>query len=167
MAMAGSRALLTCLLIVGMPVIKAVAQAVDPAAAPTAPRYCAALRMITQLAASKDRFVSIAGKARDGNYLETTSSLPGWHDCSLYGPRTYTCDSAGMPSREIAEAAHAATLLEFKACLGPGWSEASDRSSASYVVLHEARRPVSITLSTDETEQKQHVVRVIVFRRGN
>jgi len=93
--------------------------------------------------------------------------LPGWKDCSLYGPRTYSCDSAELPSRAAAEAAQAATLVDFKACLGPEWSEAPDRSSPNYVVLHAAGQPVSITLSTDENGQKQHVVRVIVFRRGN
>ena len=141
----------------------AAAQAADVAPAP----YCTELRQVTALAASKDRFASIVGKPREGNYLDTSLPLPGWKDCSLYGPRTYTCDSAELPSLAAAEAAQAATLVEFKACLGPGWSEAPDRSSPNYVVLHTAWQPVSITLSTDQTEAKQHVVRVIVFRRGN
>jgi hypothetical protein len=167
--MARSRAISACLLVVSTTLLVAetFAQAVDPAAAPTAARYCAALRMVTALAASKDRFASIAGKARDGNYLDTSLPLPGWHDCSLYGPRTYTCDSAELPSSEAAVALQATVLREFKACLGNGWSEAPDHSSPNYVVLHDASRPVSITLSTDETEQKQHVVRVILFRRSN
>src|SRR5215831_16628590 len=41
------------------------------------------------------------------------------------------------------------------------------RSSPSYVVLHGAARPVAITLSTDQTDNKKHVVRLIVFVRRN
>jgi hypothetical protein len=164
-----SRAFSTCLLIVSatLPVSEADAQSAGLAGNPTTAGYCPELRQITELAASKARFASIAGTPRDGNYLNTSLPLSGWKDCSLYGPRTYTCDSSELPSREAAEALQATMLREFKACLGTGWSEAPDRSSPSYVVLHDASHPVSITLSTDETEQKQHVVRVIVFRRGN
>jgi hypothetical protein len=54
-----------------------------------------------------------------------------------------------------------------KTCLGAGWSQASDRSSPSYAVLHHAARPVSITLSTDQTDDRKHVVRLIVFVRRN
>src|SRR5262245_38463764 len=78
-------------------------------------RYCAELRQVTALAAGKDRFAPIAGKPREGNYLDTTLSLPGWKDCSLYGPRTYTCDSAELPSLAAAEAAQSETLVAFKA----------------------------------------------------
>ena len=46
-------------------------------------------------------------------------------------------------------------------------AEAAERSSPSYVVLHDAARPVSITLSTDQTDNKKHVVRLIVFVRRN
>jgi hypothetical protein len=53
-----------------------------------------------------------------------------------------------------------------KACLGEGWSEAAERSSAGYVVLHNATRSISITLSTDQTDDKRHVVRLILFFRS-
>jgi hypothetical protein len=33
--------------------------------------------------------------------------------------------------------------------------------------LHDAARPVSITLSTDQTDGKKYVVRLIVFVRRN
>jgi hypothetical protein len=163
------RGLCTCLLPLGalLPVGCIAAFADDAAGAARAVRYCAELRQVVELAASKDRFAAIAGKPREGNYLDTSLPLPGWQNCSLYGPRTYTCDSAELASREAADRAQAATLAEFKSCLGSAWSEASDRSSPNYVVLHHARQPVSITLSTDETEQRQHIVRVIVFRRSN
>jgi len=66
-----------------------------------------------------------------------------------------------------AEKARAAILDQVKACLGAGWTEAAERSSPSYVVLQDAARPVAITLSTDQTDNKKHVVRLIVFVRRN
>ena len=144
------------------------AQGVGSSAASKAVRYCSELERVTELAISEDRFAAITGKAREGNFLETRLALPGWKDCSLYGLGTYTCDSPkDTRTARAAEAAQTATLREVKACLGDAWSEATNRSSQSYVILHHVGYPVSITLSTDETEQKQHVVRVIVFRRSN
>jgi hypothetical protein len=82
------------------------------------------------------------------------------------GPLAY-CDSAALDSAQAAQQAQAEILQQAKACLGEGWSEAPDRGSANYVVLHSALRPVSITLSTDQTDDKKHVVRLIMFVRGN
>jgi hypothetical protein len=93
--------------------------------------------------------------------------LPDWKDCSLYGAATYTCDSAEMESAEAAAMARSATLRQVKSCLGAGWSEAAERSNPSYVVLRNAARPVSITVSTDQTESKKYVVRLTVFVRRN
>jgi hypothetical protein len=72
-----------------------------------------------------------------------------------------------MGTAEEAEKARAAILGQVKACLGASWTEAAERSSPSYVVLHDAARPVSITLSTDQTDGKKYVVRLIVFVRRN
>jgi hypothetical protein len=102
-----------------------------------------------------------------GNFTDTRLTLTGWQDCSLYGPATYTCDSRALGSAEDAETAQARMLHEIKACLGETWSEAKERSSSRYVVLHSALRPISITLSTDETDAKEHLVRLIVFVRRN
>src|SRR5258705_226684 len=55
--------------------------------------YCPDLKRLAALAATKDRFAGIAGRPRDGNFVETTLPLAGWRDCALYGPRSYTCDS--------------------------------------------------------------------------
>jgi hypothetical protein len=93
--------------------------------------------------------------------------LAGWKDCSLYGAATYTCDSAEMDTAEDADEARRDILDRVKSCLGAGWAEAAERSSPSYVVLHNAARPVSITLSADQTESKRHVVRLTVFVRRN
>ena len=58
-------------------------------------------------------------------------------------------------------------LDELKACLGNAWTEAKERSSPKYVVLHNAARPISITLSTDETADRKHIVHLIMFVRKN
>ena len=130
-----------------------------------APAYCSELKQIASLAMTKGRFSDIAGKPQQGDFHATNLPLPGWKDCSLYGASTYTCDSVEVDTAQRAEAAQAAILQEIKACLGQGWSEADGRSSPSHVVLHSALRPVSITLSMDATDNKTHVVHLIVFIR--
>src|SRR5215472_4016354 len=153
--------------------IMAVAVASLPAAAlaqsarPQVPPYCFDLSRIVDLAVTKERFASIAGRPRQGDYVDTSLVLADWKDCSLYGAATYTCESAEMESADEAAMAKSAIMRQVKSCLGAGWSEAADRSNPSYVVLRNAARPVSITLSTDQTDNKKHVVRLIVFVRRN
>jgi hypothetical protein len=72
-----------------------------------------------------------------------------------------------MRTAQEAQKAQARDLHQIKACLGEAWTEAPDRSSSSYAVLHAAQGPVSITLSTDETDKNEHVVRLILFVRRN
>ena len=150
----------TCMIVA----ISSAAMAEDDVTS-TAP-YCGDLKRVVVLAMSGGRFAPIAGAPRAGNFTDTTLSLPGWTGCALYGSATYTCDSPAVGSAG-AERAQAALLREIKACLGEGWDEAADRSSARYVVLRSALRPVSITLSTDETGARTHVVHLIVFARRN
>src|SRR5215468_12320790 len=132
-----------------------------------APPYCFDLSRVVDLAVTKERFASIAGRPRQGDFRDTSLMLPNWKDCSLYGAATYTCDSAEMESAAEAEKARAATLEHVKSCLGAGWAEAAERASPSYVVLHNMAQPVAITLSTDQTDSKKYVVRLIVFLRRN
>jgi len=132
-----------------------------------APPYCFDLTRIVDLAVTKERFASIAGRPRPGDFRDASLILAGWKDCSLYGAATYTCDSAEMDTAEEAEGARRDMLDQVKSCLGAGWAEAAERSSPSYVVLHNAARPVSITLSTDQTDRKRHVVRLTIFVRRN
>jgi hypothetical protein len=134
--------------------------------APTAP-YCSDLKRVAALALSHEKFASITGKAREGNFLDTTLPLPGWSNCSLYGAGTYTCDSRALTSASAAEQAQAETLREIAGCFGDTWTEAHDRSSVNYVVLHSRAAPLSITLSTDQTERNEHIVRLILFIRRN
>src|SRR5262245_1144797 len=152
-------------LAVAMASLPAIALAQD--ARPQAPSYCFDLSRVVDLAMTKERLASIAGRPRQGDFRDTRLVLKDWKDCSLYGAATYTCDSSAMDTAEEAEKARAATLQQVKACLGAGWAEAAERSSPSYVVLHDAARPVSITLSTDQTDGKKYVVRLIVFVRRN
>jgi hypothetical protein len=140
----------------------AVGQHADSQAAP----YCPDLKHLAELAMSKERFASISRSPRQGNFVDTSLTLTGWKDCSLYGASTYTCDSAPLASAADAERAQSEFLQQMKTCLGEGWSEATERSSAAYVVLHHALRPISITLSTDQTDDKKHVVHLILFVRG-
>jgi hypothetical protein len=153
------------LLALAMASLPAIASAQDARA--QAPPYCFDLSRVVDLAMTKERFASIAGRPRQGSFQNTSLVLAGWKDCSLYGPATYTCDSSQMDTAEDAEKARAAILDQVKACLGAGWVEAAERSSPSYVVLHDAARPLAITLSTDQTDNKKHVVRLIVFVRRN
>jgi hypothetical protein len=132
-----------------------------------APPYCSDLQRVTVLAMTRERFASIAGKPREGNFLETSLALTGWNNCALYGAATYTCDSPALDSALDAERAQAELLRQIKTCLGEGWAEATDRSSPNYVVLHNALRPVSITLSTHQSDEHRHVVHLNVFVRRN
>ena len=116
------------------------------------PAYCAELQRVVALALSKDRFASITGKPQQGNFLETTLPLTGWHGCSLYGSGTYTCDSPEFDSAGQAQAAQVDMVQQVKTCLGSEWSEALNQSSPTYVILQNNKRPVSITLSTDQTD---------------
>jgi hypothetical protein len=129
--------------------------------------YCSDLQRLAEIAMTRERFASITGKPRDGNFLETSLALTGWTNCALYGAATYTCDSPPLDSAQEAETAQARLVQDIKACLGEGWAEARERSSPNYVVLHHALRPVSITLSTDRTDDQRHIVHLNVFVRRN
>src|ERR1700730_965071 len=49
-----------------------------PAFPADAAAYCPDLKRLAALAATKDRFAGIAGRPRDGNFVETTLPLAGW-----------------------------------------------------------------------------------------
>jgi hypothetical protein len=127
--------------------------------------YCADLLRVVTLAQTGGRFDSIAGKAREGNFKDTILPLAGWQECSLYGAGMYTCDTQAFGSAAEADAGQAKTRREILGCLGIEWAEIKDRSSPGYVVLHPLRGPASITLSRDENDNKQHVVRLTLFIR--
>lgn len=137
----------------------AAESAADPAA------YCPALQRVLVLALSKQKFAEIAGRPREGSYVDTTLPLPGWADCSLYGSRTYTCDSVELADIGAARKAEAVILRDLKACVGPSWVEDLARSSPGYAVLRSANAPLSMTISRDQTGDA-YVVRLIVFLRG-
>jgi hypothetical protein len=129
--------------------------------------YCGDLKRVASLASARDRFASLAGKPREGNFSDTILPLTGWKDCSLYGSGMYTCDSPGLLTRNEAEKAQARATDEILSCFAGGWLEIKDRSSPGYVVLHPARGPASITLSIDEGDSKEFIVRMTLFVRGS
>jgi hypothetical protein len=106
------------LLALAMASLPALASAQD--ARSQAPPYCFDLTRVVDLAMTKERFASIAGRPRQGSFQETSLVLANWKDCSLYGAATYTCDSSEMDTAEEAEKARAAILDQVKACLGAG-----------------------------------------------
>jgi hypothetical protein len=145
--------------------VVALTQAGSAVRADDAAAYCPALARVAGLALTKDRFASIIGKPREGNFLETTLPLPGWADCSFYGTRTYACDSQPLASADDAERAFTRTLGEVKSCLRDSWAEDQSRGSPGYAVVHDDRQFASITINTDKTEKNEHVVRLILFLR--
>jgi hypothetical protein len=150
------RALTTAALINVVP----IAQAAE------VPSYCPELKQVAALALTRDKFVSIIGPAREGNFLDSKVSLRGWGDCSFYGTRTYTCDSQGFKTADEGSAAHSRVLEEVKSCLRGSWAEVESRASPGYAVLHDERDSASITINTDLTEKGEHVVRLILFLRS-
>jgi hypothetical protein len=127
--------------------------------------YCPELKQVVAHASAQNQFASIAGKPREGNFLGTSLPLPGWRDCALYGMRTYTCDSRELRTVDEALKERLEIVEQIKACL-VDWSEAQNVSSPSYVVLHSRSSPASITVSTDQKQEHEHVVRLTLFVRG-
>ena len=154
------------LIISAMLALSAAAAHAQDASAGAAP-YCADLKRVAALASVRDRFASIAGKPREGQFSDTILPLTGWKDCSLYGAGMYTCDSAALKDAPEAEKAQAKIVDQVLSCFAGTWLELKDRSSPRYVVLHPAQGPASITLSIDENDNKEFVVRLILFVRRN
>jgi hypothetical protein len=129
--------------------------------------YCSDLKRVADLAATSERFASISVRPREGNFIESSVVLAGWSDCSVYGARTFTCDSQPFRTAEDAEQAQIRIGWEVLTCLGQTWAEAKSRSSPGFMVLQHTEYPISVTLSLDQTEHKQYVVRLILFARSN
>jgi hypothetical protein len=127
--------------------------------------YCSDLTRLTTLALAGTQFASITGKAREGNFRDTTLPLTDWKDCALYGPATYSCDSQELKTAQEAQDALANTTDQILRCLAGAWVEIKDRSSPTYAVLHPARGAASITLSIDENDKKEYLVRLTLFLR--
>ena len=127
--------------------------------------WCPDLARLIDLTVTKEKFAYIAGPPREGDFRDTTLPLAGWRDCSLYGTRTYLCESQDFQSADEAEKALAALAAEVVDCLGDAWSKDESRSSSVYAVLHSAQDPAAMTLGTDAT-QRGHVVRLTLFVRA-
>ena len=97
------------LAILALPLASLPATALAQTARAPAPPYCFDLSRIVDLAVTKERFASIAGRPRPGDFRDTKLVLAGWKDCSLYGAATYTCDSAEMDTAQQADEARRET----------------------------------------------------------
>jgi hypothetical protein len=56
---------------------------------------------------------------------------------------------------------------EVKSCLRDGWAEDPSRASPGYAVIRDGRQVASITMNTDQTDENEHVVRLILFLRSS
>ena len=140
--------------------------AVAPAQAEEAP-YCADLQQVVRLASAPDKFAPITGNVRDGSFHETNKPLAGWEDCTIYGGKTYACNSEGIATAEAAERRLNSVVQQVNACFGEGWwINDPARTSPLYVVLHHPIGLATMTISTDENRKNVHVVRLIMFLRN-
>jgi hypothetical protein len=127
--------------------------------------YCQDLKRVTSLTLAGTQFTPIAGRLREGNFRDTTVPLTDWQDCALYGATTYTCDSHAVKTSQEAQDDLAHTTDQILRCLAGTWVEIRDRSSSAYAVLHPAHGAASITLSIDENDKKEYLVRLTLFLR--
>src|SRR5262249_50350285 len=119
--------------------------------------WCPDLKRVIDLTVAKDKFAYIAGRPREGDFRDTTLPLAGWRDCSLYGTRTYLCESQGFKAAEEAAKALATLVTEVADCLGGSWSNDESRSSSVYAVLHSAQDPAAMTLGTGQADDGRYV----------
>jgi hypothetical protein len=128
--------------------------------------YCPDLKQVAALAVARGRFAPIAGKPLHGNFLETTLPLTGWRSCALYGVATYTCDSEPFGRADEAARLQDGMVHDIVACLGENWAKDEERSAAGYIVVRPAAGAASITLSIDQDDRDQYLVRLTLFLRA-
>ena len=126
--------------------------------------YCADLQQVVGLAAAPDKFAPITGNVREGSFHETSKPLAGWKDCTIYGGKTYACNSEDIATAEAAERWLNSAVHQVNTCFGEGWwINDPARTSPLYVVLHHPIGLATMTISTDEDRKNVHVVRLIMF----
>jgi hypothetical protein len=129
--------------------------------------FCADLSYVVRSAGAADRFAAVTGKLREGSFHETTRPLNGWKDCTIYGERTYSCNSKTIWSASAAQRKLKAVVQDTKACFGVGWwTEDAERTSPLYVVLHHPVGLATMTISTEEERKGAHVLRLTMFLRN-
>ena len=131
------------------------------------PQYCADLQDVVRLAAAVDKFASITASVREGSFHETNRPLTGWKDCTIYGDKTYACNSDDIATAQAAEEQLSRVVRQVKTCFGEGWwADDPARTSPLYVVLHHPIGLATMTISTDKDRKNVHVVRLIMFLRN-
>jgi len=136
----------------------------SPSSATEPAPYCADLKHIANLAMTRERFSSIIGKPRQGNFRDTSLALTGWKDCAFYGTTAYTCDSRGFASEDAAVQAQKIMVRQILSCLET-WTESTEQSSSTYIALHPKLGPASITLTLDKADDDSDIVRLTMFLR--
>src|SRR5205814_10495401 len=131
-------------------------------------QYCADLQQVVRLAAAADRFASITGKMREGSFHDTSRPLAGWKDCTIYGDKTYACNSEDIATAPAADEQLNSVVRQVKACFGEGWwiEDPARTSPPRYVVFHHPIGLTTMTISTDQDGTNVHVVRLIMFLRN-
>jgi hypothetical protein len=86
--------------------------------------------------------------------------------CVLYGTATYTCDSEPLTRADEAARLQLSMVHYIVACLGENWAKAEDQSAAGYIVVGSAAGTASITLSIDQDDRDQYLVRLTLFLRA-
>jgi hypothetical protein len=152
-----------CKIVVGIGFWCAVCFASARAAQPV--EYCSQLKVLNNLAMSRERFSPVLGPATEGNYRATKLVLAGWTGCAFYGRSTYTCDSPELTSHEEATNAQLQIAKDILSCFEEAWAEASEQMGPDFIVLHPKLGPASITLNLDQTDGGYHLVRLILFLR--
>lgn len=122
------------LILCAVGVVVSIGTAISEPISEVAP-YCGELKRLTALSTTQERFASITGKQREGNFTETSLPLSGWKDCSLYGTPSYTCDTPHVRTASEAETIQASIVRQTIACHGNTWMEDKARASSVYVVL--------------------------------
>ena len=136
-------------------------------AQPNAEPFCADLTHVVRLAGTAERFAAITGKLREGSFHETLRPLSGWKDCTIYGERTYSCDSEDIRTADAARQKVEDVARQVTGCFGQGWwMKDTLRSSPLYVVLHHPIGLATLTISTDEDRAGIHVLRLTMFLRN-
>jgi hypothetical protein len=84
----------------------------------------------------------------------------------LYGTATYTCDSEPLAGADEAARLQLSMVHDIVTCLGENWAKAEDQSAAEYIVVRPAAGAASITLSIDQDDRDQYLVRLTLFLRA-
>jgi hypothetical protein len=128
------------------------------------PSYCSDLQRVTSLAMTRER-AAIAGKPREGNFLETSLALTGWNNCALTAPRPIPAIPPRSTARKTRSARRRTSCGKSRpASVKDGPKRPSARRPTMWSCTTRSARFPS---RTDQTDDSRHVVHLNVFVRRN